>query len=78
MSVFSQYIYKGPDRACLSMHLCHPPDNDDSHSEPTERDETHSYIDAHYVSASEAFARIMGWPTHRVCFLSSLPNVNLI
>lgn len=36
------------------------------------RDEIKQYIDARNVSASEAYARIMGWPTHKVRFLFSL------
>jgi hypothetical protein len=32
-----------------------------------ERDEIKLYVDAHYISTSEAFARLMGWDTHKVC-----------
>lgn len=30
------------------------------------RDEVQLYLDARYVSSIEAYARSMGWPTHRV------------
>jgi hypothetical protein len=34
------------------------------------RDKVQLYLDARYVSSIEAYARSMGWPTHRVriCF----------
>jgi hypothetical protein len=60
------------------MHPCQPPDNDDSQMDPTEWDETQTYIDARYVSVSEAFARIKDWPTHRVCVLSALAVLKLM
>ena len=31
-----------------------------------ERDETKLYVDGRYISAPEAFSRLMGWDTHRV------------
>ena len=33
----------------------------------SQRDEIRRYIDSRYVCASEAFARLMGWHTHKVC-----------
>ena len=54
-----QYIYKGPDRASVAVHR-------DSNEDEHVRDEIKTYIDARYVSSMEAYARIMGWPTHKV------------
>jgi hypothetical protein len=68
-------MYKGPDRASLSLHSCDSPD--DYRNEQQERDEIKFYVDARYVSASEAFARLMMWPTHKVLLRSPslvLPN----
>lgn len=50
-------MYKGPDRATIALH---------ADSEVPTRDEIRLYLDARYVSASEAYARIMGWDTHQV------------
>lgn len=55
-----KYIYKGPDRATVAVES-------DCKSAPRARDEIRLYLDARYVSASEAYARIMGWATHCVC-----------
>jgi hypothetical protein len=62
--LFVQYVYKGPDRASLSLHSQSTPD--DYSNERREQDEIKFYIDARYVSASEAFAHLMMWPTHKV------------
>jgi hypothetical protein len=43
--------------------------NDDANIQS--RDEIQMYLDARYVSATEAFARIQGWATHRVCHRQS-------
>lgn len=60
-----QYIYKGPD--CASVALC-ATEGDVQEN----RDEIKQYIDARYVSSSEAYARIFRWPTHKVvCWLLS-------
>ena len=60
-----QYVYKGPDRASLSVH---PQVNTDAieRLQDVDSDETKLYIDGRYISAPEAFWRLTGWPTHRV------------
>lgn len=60
-----QYLYKGPDRASLSVHRLNDPDGTQFIQE-TERDKTKIYVDGRYISAPEAFWRLNGWPTHRV------------
>ena len=63
---YAQYVYKGPDHASLSVHDNNNPDN--AHYQPErDRDETKIYVDGCYLSAREAFWRLNGWPTHRVC-----------
>lgn len=42
----------------------------DSLNDNMTRDEIKAYLDARYVSALEAYARIMGWPTHSVCIMT--------
>ncbi|KAH9023989.1 hypothetical protein EDB84DRAFT_1236684, partial [Lactarius hengduanensis] len=54
----ARYVYKGPDRASLTVH---PHENADSNQDahPHIRDETTLYVDARYISSSEGYARIM-------------------
>ena len=61
-----QYVYKGPDRATFTFHL-------DTASSEFDPDKIKSYVDACYVSALEAYAWTMGWPTHSVCIV--LPSL---
>ena len=68
-----QYVYKGPDRACLSVHQDSYPDGIPG-SEERERDKTKIYIDGRYISAPEAFWRLNGWATHRVRFILRCVN----
>jgi hypothetical protein len=63
--LLQQYVYKGPDRASVSVHPLNGPDPSVSEQQ-MERDEIKLYVDARYISASEAFAPLMGWDTHRV------------
>jgi hypothetical protein len=63
-SSFSMYTKARTVPGSLSLHSQNTPD--DYGNERRERDEIKFYIDACYVSASEAFARLMMWPTHKV------------
>lgn len=60
LTFYVQYVYKGPDRASVAVHA-------DTDSPTICRDEIKLYVDARYISASEAYARSMGWSTHKVC-----------
>jgi hypothetical protein len=73
--LFFQYVYKGPDRASFSLHTHDTPD-DYVTEKQREKDEIKTYIDTRYVSASEAFARLMGWPTRKVFLLRSALTVS--
>ena len=66
----SQYIYKGPDRATVSI-------NGETAATVNPRDEVQLYLDARYVSSIEAYARSMGWATHRVRSLLSQSTMSL-
>ena len=68
----AQYVYKGPDRATMAI------ERECDAEEPVQRDEIRQYIDSRYVSALEAFARIMGWPTHKVPYLDFCAPLRLI
>lgn len=58
-----QYVYKGPDRATMAIEC------ECDGEGPVQQDEIRQYIDSWYVSVSEAFAHIMGWPMHKVPYL---------
>ncbi len=60
-----QYVYKGPDCALVSLHANYNPHTYDNQF--IQEDEIKLYIDARYISASEAVAQLIGWPTHKVC-----------
>ena|SRR6266702_1600215 len=55
----AKYIYKGPDRASVAVQSSR--DINDDHG-----DEVKLYMDTRYICPSEAYARIMGWATHKV------------
>jgi hypothetical protein len=50
----------------LSLHPLSNP-NEVVAGDLCERDKTKNYIDGRYISAPEAFWRLMAWPTHQVC-----------
>jgi hypothetical protein len=53
-----KYVYKGHDRACVSIQR-------DNNEDPTPAvDEIQDYLDARYVSAAEACWRIFDFPLH--------------
>ncbi len=64
----TQYVYKGPDQVSLSIHTHHSLKVGIDES-PEQCDETKLYVDANYISSSEGYARIMGWPTYQVRIL---------
>ena len=62
-----KYVYKGPDRATIEARQqqrqnARQQDNNDNVQQPV--DEVRNYIDARYVSASEAMWRILRFRMH--------------
>ena len=55
-----KYVYKGGDRIVADLKFDVGPDN----QEQITRDEIDNHINAQYVSASEAYWRIFGFPMH--------------
>ena len=64
--VNSQYIYKGLDQVCLTVHSLANPDGMQT-LQDSDRDKTKVYIDGQHISAPEAFWRLSSWAMHRVC-----------
>ena len=62
-----QYIYKGPDRATVAI-------DGNAGDAVRSQDEVQLYLDARYFSSMEAYARSMGWATHRVCLFFAWPT----
>ena len=67
-------MYKGPDRATLALHG----GSYTGDAPPLLRDEIRLYLDARYVSASEAYARVMGWATHQVGSFDVPPSLPVL
>ena len=67
-------MYKGPDRATLALHG----GSYTGDASPLLRDEIRLYLDARYVSASEAYARVMGWATHQVGSFDVPPSLAVL
>ena len=54
-----KYINKGPDRIMVAV-------TEESHNEPEERNEVQEFVNARYISASEAFWRLYEFPIHSI------------
>jgi hypothetical protein len=59
-----KYVYKGHDRAVVEVSSVNPSTNHPAVVVPEERNEITEFIDARYISASEAFWRLFSFSLH--------------
>jgi len=61
-----KYVYKGHDRAEVSVRRVVPSTSTEAGTTDDLRDEINEYVDGRYISASEAACRIFGFDLHEI------------